>query len=388
MNSRRCSETVWRAGSTTRRYREKCSLNEADIQASSGDCREYTSNCRELPINERRKSERGTGEQEGGTLFQLRNLINRRNVLKDVRNDMNATDFFETVAVGLIIPATLQFFGMQGISDNPHNQSLQDAVELPHAEKWLVLSTCIGDLLRKFVSSSLACPHHEDFSFDTSEYACTVLPMALFVLEFDDAVNEGDGKGKRVYRIWQYLLHFRASGRIKYTLEALNLHLQYHGLPPNIAFQLMWSRFVNSKGEKGKNVACDFHMEHMTRSLKMSMCGLGANITENSMSRAAKCLQTGLNICDNFDHVTDIPYASGKHSLVSVADDAKLIVKELHERSKEIPGKMHPSFPNSKRNHFGTTDWNTFESWFENKKISLRYTLWMKKLFMAIMYDM
>ena len=43
-----------------------------------------------------------TSSQEGGTLFQLHNLINRRNVVKDVRNDMNATeDFFETVGVGL-----------------------------------------------------------------------------------------------------------------------------------------------------------------------------------------------------------------------------------------------------------------------------------------------
>ena len=62
------------------------------------------------------------------------------------------------------------------------------------------------------------------------------------------------------------------------------------------------------------------------------MCGLGANITENSMSRAAKCLQTVLDVCDNFDHLTDIPYASSKHSLVSVADDAKLIVKEEKSR--------------------------------------------------------
>ena len=36
-----------------------------------------------------------TSSQDPGTLFQLRNLINRRNVIKDVRNDMNATeDFF------------------------------------------------------------------------------------------------------------------------------------------------------------------------------------------------------------------------------------------------------------------------------------------------------
>ena len=316
-----------------------------------------------------------TSSQEGGTLFQLRNLINRRNVVKDVHNDTNATeDFFEMVGVGHIIAATLQFFGMEDISDSPHNQSLQDAVKLPQAEKWLVLSTCIGDLLQKFVSSSLACPHHQEFSVDTSEdsvyeYACAVLSMAMFAFEFNDAVKEGDGE--RVYRIWQYLLlHFRASGRTKYTLEALNLHLQCHGLAPNIAFQLKWSRFVNSKGGKGKNVACDFHMEHMNRSLKMSMCGLGANITENSVSRAAKRLQTVLEVCDNFDHVSDIPYDSGKHSLVSVADDAKQIVKELHKRSKvfeEIPGRMHRSFPNSKTNRFGSIDWNAFESWFEHK---------------------
>ena len=47
---------------------------------------------------------RCSSSQEGGTLFQLRNLINRRNVVKDVRNDMNATeDFFQTVGVGHII---------------------------------------------------------------------------------------------------------------------------------------------------------------------------------------------------------------------------------------------------------------------------------------------
>ena len=319
---------------------------------------------------------RCTSSQEGGTLFQLRNLINRRNVVKDVRTDMNATeDFFETVGVGHIVAATLQFFGMRDISNSPQNQCLKDAVTLPQPEMWSVSSAWIGNLLHKFVSSSLACPHHPNFSPDTSrdsiyEYACTVLSMAMFVFEFDDAVKEGDGE--RVYRIWQYLLlQFRASGRIKYSLEALNLHLQRYGLAPNIAFQLMWSRFVNSKGGKGKNVACDFHMEHLNRSLKMSMLGLGANITENSVSRAAKCLHTVLEVCDHFDQVNDVPYESGKHSLASIEDDAKLIVKELHDRSKvfeEVPERMHQSFPNCRRNHFGTIDWDTFESWFEAKK--------------------
>lgn len=55
-----------------------------------------------------------SSSQEGGTLYQLRNLIDRRNVIKDVRNDMNATeDFFEAVGISHIIAVTLQHFKMK-----------------------------------------------------------------------------------------------------------------------------------------------------------------------------------------------------------------------------------------------------------------------------------
>ena len=57
-----------------------------------------------------------SSSQEGGTLFQLRNLINRRNVVKDVRNDMNATeDFFEAVGISHIIAITLHHFNMKDV---------------------------------------------------------------------------------------------------------------------------------------------------------------------------------------------------------------------------------------------------------------------------------
>ena len=109
--------------------------------------------------------------------------------MKDVRNDMNATeDFFQTVGVGHIIAATLQFFGMRDISDSPQNRCLKDAIKSSKAEKWLVLSACIGNLLQKFVSSSLACPHHQNFPPDTRrdsvyEYACTCSVMSVFELD-------------------------------------------------------------------------------------------------------------------------------------------------------------------------------------------------------------
>ena len=49
----------------------------------------------------------------------------------------------------------------------------------------------------------------------------------------------------------------------KYAIEALTLLSQYSIiLPPNLAEQLKWSRFVNMHGRPGHNISCDLHMEH------------------------------------------------------------------------------------------------------------------------------
>jgi len=310
-------------------------------------------------------------------LFQLRNLINRRNVVKDVSKDMNATeDFFDTVAVGHMIAAVLQFYDMRNMDDRPKDSTLTSAATLPKAKKWEALSASISLLLEKHVTTSLSCPHHtENFNPNTSddgvyEYACCVLSLALFMFEFRDAVKEGDGE--RVYCVWKYLLLlFRESGRTKYALEALNLHLQHYGLPPHLAFEITWSRFVNAKGGKGRNIPCDLHMEHLNRALKTSILGLGANITEKSVTRSAKCLRTVVEVCDNFDNANDIHAQSSSHCAASAKKDIDAIVNELSKKSKvfaEVTSRTHRSFRNCRRNRFGTIDWTKLTEWFDAKK--------------------
>ena len=50
---------------------------------------------------------------ERGALYQLRNLINRRNVKKEVKSDVNATeDFIEIVVTGYITSAVLFYLGI------------------------------------------------------------------------------------------------------------------------------------------------------------------------------------------------------------------------------------------------------------------------------------
>ena len=62
-------------------------------------------------------------------------------------------------------------------------------------------------------------------------------------------------------------------------------------------------------------------MEHLNRALKTSILGLGANITDGSVARSAKCLRTVLEVCDNFDIANDISPQSSAHSVVSAKKD-------------------------------------------------------------------
>lgn len=59
---------------------------------------------------------RGGSNCDGGTLLQLHNLINRRNVAKDVSGRFNeCMDFFETVVKCHIIAAGMHFFGLKEV---------------------------------------------------------------------------------------------------------------------------------------------------------------------------------------------------------------------------------------------------------------------------------
>ena len=317
-----------------------------------------------------------------GTLYQLRNLIDHRNVIKDVRNDMNATeDFFEAVGISHIIAVALHHFNMKDAKSVPQDPlSGVDIHGLSKDQKWMLLHDLISPIISKYVSTSLECPYQqmtmpENFSVTVSddkvfEYACSVLSAAMFVYEFDDGVRQGDGD--RMYRVWKYLLLlFRQFGRTKYALEALTLQLQCNGLPQHVAADIKWSRFINAKGGRGRNISCDLHMEHLNRELKTAISGLGANVTKKSISRSAKCLRTVLEVCDNFDSANNVSKPSGKHSHASLEKDMNLMVSELHLQSKvfkEIPGRKHKSFPNICRNLFATVDWNSLEEWFQKHK--------------------
>ena len=94
-------------------------------------------------------------------------------------------------------------------------------------------------------------------------YAKVLCHYGALILEFRDAIAEGDGD--RVYRCWRVMLpHFLASRWSKYSLEALRLQFQVRAiLSPQLAHQVVWDRFVNTRGGIGRNISCDLYNEHI-----------------------------------------------------------------------------------------------------------------------------
>ena len=123
---------------------------------------------------------------------------------------------------------------------------------------------------------------------------------------------------------------FKDTGQKNYAIEALTLLAQYHLiLPPLLAEQLKWSRFVNTHGLPGHNISCDLHIEHLNRVAKTAIEGLGANKSEKGIKRVGKAIGTLTDSLGNYDKVNNVPAESGAHSTRSSEKDLHKVIKQL-----------------------------------------------------------
>ena len=177
-------------------------------------------------------------------------------------------------------------------------------------------------------------------------YARVLCRNCALILEFRDAVREGDGE--RVYRCWCVMLpHFLASKRTKYSLQALRLQFEVKALlSPHLAHQVLWYRFVNTRGGLGRNIQCDLYNEHVNKLIKGTIATMGANVTEKSLQRAARSVSTMHAVCKQFDHVSDVPVSTSAHSTREDKKDVEKVVRVVltHKLLEQIPGRSHMKY--------------------------------------------
>ncbi|KAJ8050606.1 hypothetical protein HOLleu_03871 [Holothuria leucospilota] len=205
--------------------------------------------------------------------------LEERNVTANPMKDINAaTDLVETYIKSLVVAAAMEYFGMKMPEDKPSKNEFN--LQVHHDRSYYVKTTltniidsffiprndevsqvaqfkctqCIKEYktrngLRKHIRANhtfkLQAPAQElatqsEENDSLYKYARCATIMCLLALNFNDARKMGDGL--RLIRMYKYmLLHFKASGKHKYSFQVLRLLAQVHFLISPRSYRLVWN---------------------------------------------------------------------------------------------------------------------------------------------------
>ena len=138
------------------------------------------------------------------------------------------------------------------------------------------------------ITSTNANSTEQDYMYN---YHCAKLTFGLILLEFNDAIKEGDGD--RLFDIYKVvLLLYKAHGHFKYAYVVL-LHLVkcICILPEKQALSVKWDRFYNGSSRRGANILLDLKKEQQNRVLRSMWRALGPNLYEANAERVAGTLE-------------------------------------------------------------------------------------------------
>lgn len=174
------------------------------------------------------------------------------------------------------------------------------------------------------------------------------LIFGLFMLDLSDAIREGDGQRlMNLYKIG--LIFFNFHGSTKYFYTTLLLLVKVHViLPDGQAFRLIWNRFFNKHGWKGRNIPLDLQLEHLNNLLKACLKVLGANLKEKNAQRIALSLDAMEKIIDSVDKDCNFEtQVRGRHVKNPEETVSQIVQDLIHIKAlQQTPGQEgHPSFP-------------------------------------------
>lgn len=253
--------------------------------------------------------------------------------------------------------------------------SMEETISLPSlatdAEKLAFISNLARQVVDKatLVDSAFLSADTSDTDDRVYNYSRVLCHYGSLAAELRDGWAEGDGE--RTTRCWRlFLPHFKASGCTKYALEALRLHIQFQVLSPNLAHQVKWHRFVNTRGGMGMNIPCDLYNEHVNKLVKTIIQNMGPNLTEKALQRAVRCVSPLHAICKKFDAATHVPTTTSAHSSKSDAQDIAKVVSVVLKQKLLVKGdaRKHQFFPNMKLNPLDKWDRVKTRSWIKEKK--------------------
>ena len=206
----------------------------------------------------------------------------------------------------------------------------------------------------------------EDTDFVKS-YSKALLTFNLFLRNINDCIREGDGE--RLMNCYRFaLVYFRCFGHPKYAYTVLKMFHRIK-LEPQNAFRLIWGRFINTVGLKGRNISRDLHLEHVNNQLKELLRSLRSNLNESNAKRVANSLKNLTDIINNLEKFSNVEKTSSNKRFRNLSDVKKLAV-QYHEKQifEEIPGRKHDSFSEFNEDVLRKLDIKATFKWLKEKK--------------------
>ena len=292
-------------------------------------------------------SQKSSGNK--GTLYQLRTIRDRRNVVADPKKDFNAChDFLQTVIDGHVVAAACTTFDVsqpqhitkhmtllfpKGVPDVKDHTSALKAIE--------AVAMVIEEKYTNYTPSTVAATD------GVLNYRRSLLSMGLLARNFEDSWKEGDGP--RSIRLWKYLLlHFKQSGHTKYAYEAFRLLAAINvTLTPKRSYELMWNRVCSNRNGAGHNIPLDLKMEQLNRIFKDDLKTAHSHMTDNVIHKTANAAGTVDRICSEFDEHFQVRSEVGDRTMPDKCDDVNLVAKTLinAREFKELPNRKHSQYP-------------------------------------------
>lgn len=327
---------------------------------------------------------------EGATLSQLRNLINRRNVVTKVTKDYHAVSgFVDTVLESHIIAALMKHLNIESIDDTPKAFPKRLAI-INDKQKKIIIKNIIGGMIDNFIFTPMAqrlqqvvkadcnaAPNQpEDHVFN---YATNFMKYGL--IRAVTLLTTASADGNRAVRNWKYsLLVYHQSQKIKYRLESFLLQAAVKALlPPRLVEQVKWSRFINYSGGIGNNLDGDYVMELLNKLAKNKIKNLGPNHTPEMVMRIGKIFMFCHDITRNFEKQLGIAPSGHGHTNQNITKDHNLMITELHTKVKVFdhqPGRQHPTFGTQPVDIFSECKVADLHQWLNAKRIEYGQGKW------------
>ena len=233
------------------------------------------------------------------------------------------------------------------------------------------------EVLNKFVNTFLFAPHASTTSDEQDwimNYSLSLLQYYFILVDFKDAVKEGNGKQLSILHK-QLLHHFKSiPGYNAYAIEMLIKIIQSEVfLTQAEANQVMWAGTVNWKGGDAKNIEIDLLQENRNKDLKNLIKGMGANKTTKAITRASRAAGGVRQIVDNFDDNVSLAKKSSAHTHRSIEKDVDTVLADLSTLKPFTysQGRKYKSFPKIEGDNLSSLNDADFELWLLKHKNNL-----------------